>query len=151
VLAIEFLVILAVMLPVVLEVTNLGLTAIGWPSVEWRLYLDAARNDPLGGGLLVTGMLATTLIPTLVHLLAGSVALLLPWFGGRWIVALAEAGTPSLWDRGRFAVLAGAAGLLPWTALCLAAITAYHAAGLWFGPLGAGLARLALMAGGWVS
>ena len=65
VLATIFLFLLAAVLPFVLE----GLNQIfGWVVVNWREYLAKASSDPLGEGLVVTGMLVTTLIPTFLHL-----------------------------------------------------------------------------------
>ena len=145
-----FLVGLAILLPVVLQAANLGFVGLGWPVVEWRLYLDAARADPFGAGLTVTGMLATTLIPTVLHLLAAGVALGLPVIGGRRIEVLADQPSTTLLDRAGFVLLAAVPGLLSWATLCVIAIVLWHAAGLCFGPLGGHLAALAETAGGWV-
>ena len=64
----------------------------------------------------------------------------------RRIAALADAGDTSLGERGWFAVLAALSVLLPWSVLGLVAVTAYHAAELWWTPLGGGLVDLALWA-----
>lgn len=41
-----FLVVLAVLLPALLQLANCGFGAIGWPLVDWPLYLHAARTEP---------------------------------------------------------------------------------------------------------
>jgi len=76
--AILFLAGLSVVLPFFIEITNVVFAAMSGPNLEWRLMLGAAIDDPLGGGILVTGMLLTTLIPTVLHLSMALVALLVP-------------------------------------------------------------------------
>lgn len=55
---------------------------------------------------MVTGMLATTLIPTELHLLAGCVALALPVIGGGWIAKNAGESGATLLDRAIVVMLA---------------------------------------------
>ncbi len=76
--AIGFLAVLAFLLPLIVEFANVLFAAIAWPPLEWRPMLDAARVDPFGAGIMVTGMLLTTLIPTAFHLGLALGAVLLP-------------------------------------------------------------------------
>lgn len=63
----------------------------GWLDVKsgtavqtgWREYALLARDDPWGKGIMVTLMLVTTLIPTLLHIFFGFVALLIHGFKGK--------------------------------------------------------------------
>jgi hypothetical protein len=71
------LILLAMLLPNVIELANLALYSLGWPVVEWLSLLDSARDAPFTKGIFVTGMLATTLLPTVLHLCCGMWALLL--------------------------------------------------------------------------
>ncbi|MCW2307056.1 hypothetical protein [Rhodobium gokarnense] len=73
--AVFFLVLLSLFLPNTMEWVNIFYVKIGLPVVDWRTQLDAAVSAPLTEGLLVTGMLATTLIPTVIHLTVGLTAL----------------------------------------------------------------------------
>jgi hypothetical protein len=67
------LVLLAALLPLGLELVNLGLSAIRSDAepIRWTANLEAAARDPGGAGLMVIGMLVTTLVPTFIHLVAG--------------------------------------------------------------------------------
>jgi hypothetical protein len=142
-----FFAILAVSLPALLQLANRGFDALGWPLVEWSVYLDAARKDPFGAGLLVTGMLLTTLIPTILHLLAAGVALALPWIGGATIDRLADKPSPTLLDRMGFVGLIFLSVLLSWAALVVVSVTLWEAVAAFVGPLGQSLADLAYAAG----
>jgi hypothetical protein len=141
--AVIFLVMLAILLPMVLQLTNRAFDAAGWPVVEWGPYLDAARRDPFGAGLLVTGMLATTLIPTILHMLAAGGAFLLPIIGGNLIEELATKPEPTLLDRIGFAVLTVSSILLSWAMLAVLAIAIWEAVAAFGLPLGSNLADLA--------
>jgi hypothetical protein len=138
-----FLVLLAVLLPSVLQHANRAFDAAGWPVVEWGPYLDAARREPFGAGLLVTGMLATTLIPTILHMLAAGGALVLPIIGGNLIEDLATKPEPTLLDRVRLIVLTVFSVLLSWAVLAIVAIAIWEAAAAFGLPLGSNLADLA--------
>ncbi len=63
-----FLTALAILLPVVFELWNR--IAFG-AHVDWVQMANDALRDPFGVGLLVTGMLVTTFLPTLIHLSYG--------------------------------------------------------------------------------
>ena len=80
VLAAGFLALLAFVLPMVLEAARSIFGALGWGDFAWRPMLEAARDEPLGAGIMVTGMLATTLLPTALHFFIASMALLIPNF-----------------------------------------------------------------------
>jgi len=99
---------------------------------------------------MVTGMLATTLVPTALHLFAGCVALALPKIGGGWIAAKAATGENTLIDRIFIVGLVMISAAIPWSLLCLALIVGYHMLSLWFGPLGTHLLDLAELAAGWI-
>ncbi len=129
-----FLVILAVLLPAVLQLANWAFDAFGWSLVEWGLYLDAARHDPFGAGLLVTGMLATTLLPTVLHLLAAGGALVLPGIGGARIEQIAEKAKPTLLDRSAFLALIGLSVLVSWAVLVVGSVALWQAAGVFLDP-----------------
>ncbi len=73
--AVGFLVFLAVLLPFAISLANLAFSAAGLPTVNWRAHLDAAEQAPFPKGVLVIGMLMTTLIPTALHLTIGLAAL----------------------------------------------------------------------------
>ncbi len=62
---------LTLALPVALELVNLALRSGGLAPVPWRAMVETATRQPLTDGLLVTGMLATTLVPTMIHVGVG--------------------------------------------------------------------------------
>ncbi len=138
-----FLVILAVFLPVTLQLANRAFDTLGWPLVEWGLYLDAARREPFGAGLLVTGMLATTLIPTVLHLIAAGGALALPQIGGGTIRRLADKAETTLLDRVGFVGLTVLSVFLSWAVLVVVSVGLWEASEAFLGPLGVKLADLA--------
>ncbi len=138
-----FLLALAVLLPAVLQVTNRALDAVGWPLVEWGVYLDAWRREPFGAGLLVTGMLATTLVPTILHLLAAGGALTLPVIGGGRIRTLAAKPATTLFDRINFVGLIAISVFLSWAVLVVIGVAIWEATEVFSGPLGSKLADLA--------
>ena len=75
-----FLLLLSFSLPFVLGGAN---SLLQWflpaaQTIDLRVYLDAAARAPFAQGLVVTGMLFTTFLPTLLHLLALTVSLCLP-------------------------------------------------------------------------
>ncbi len=63
-----FLTALAILLPMLFEMWNrLGV----FVHINWTQMADNAYRDSLGAGVLVAGMLATTFLPTLMHLSYG--------------------------------------------------------------------------------
>lgn len=54
-----------------LEAFNLVVAYFGWPEFDWRSQISLARAYPFTLGLFVTGMLLTTLLPTIIHLTLG--------------------------------------------------------------------------------
>ncbi|MEM7428536.1 MAG: hypothetical protein AAF441_20790 [Pseudomonadota bacterium] len=70
VIAFGCLVLLVVALPNVLEMSNLIFAWLGWPAITWIAQLEQALAYPFTRGLMVTGMLCTTLLPTFIHLVA---------------------------------------------------------------------------------
>lgn len=54
--------------------------------IAWQPFLQAARDDPFGGGLPVTVMLFSTLIPTFAHLLVAAVAILVRPLPGQHMI-----------------------------------------------------------------
>ncbi|MEM1212663.1 MAG: hypothetical protein AAGI68_10240 [Planctomycetota bacterium] len=73
---------LAVALPAAVELLN-ALLGAAESSTDVRLYLDAAREAPLGAGLAVTAMLVTTLLPTAGHFVLAIGAFVLQPLPGR--------------------------------------------------------------------
>jgi hypothetical protein len=69
--AIACLVGLVALTAMVLEAANLLFAWRGMAQFDWKSQIDLARSDPVGQGILVTGMLATTLVPTVIHLTLG--------------------------------------------------------------------------------
>ncbi len=153
-LAAAFLVLLAVLLPVVLQATNHGIEALGnligmsSPPIDWVGMVTTAQKDPFGAGLMVTGMLATTLVPTAVHLVAALVALAFPRLGGRTFGVIARQRVPSKGGRFGFAMLYGVTVFGSFTALALAGMVLWSlGAAVWQANHLAGLADLAYWAG----
>ncbi len=142
-----FLVLLAILLPAVLQLANHAFGLIGWAVVEWGLYLEAARHKPFGAGWLVTGMLVTTLLPTVVHLLAAGGALALPAIGGGRIETLAAKSKTTLLDRFGFLGLIGISVFFSWAAMMVIAIVFWQGAEHFTGPLVNKLADLAVSTG----
>lgn len=54
-----------------LEAFNLFAASFGWPEFDWRSQISLARAYPFTLGLFVTGMLVSTLLPTIIHLTLG--------------------------------------------------------------------------------
>lgn len=79
VLAIVFMLCITISIPAILQSVNIVLAytnidvVIGWP-----VLLEQARQAPFTAGLAVTGMLFTTLIPTLLHLVVCIMAYICP-------------------------------------------------------------------------
>ncbi|MEP3047606.1 MAG: hypothetical protein ABJL55_11730 [Roseibium sp.] len=68
------LVLLAMLLPNVIEAFNLLMRLINGPGIGWENYLSDAMHDPYGEGLFIWLMLLTTLLPTFVHMTLGLAA-----------------------------------------------------------------------------
>lgn len=78
-LAVIFMLSIATLIPISLQATNLILAFFEFELIlSWKLLLDQTRQEPFTQGLLVTGMLFTTLIPTFLHLILCVLALLCP-------------------------------------------------------------------------
>ncbi|MEM9206151.1 MAG: hypothetical protein AAGA88_07465 [Pseudomonadota bacterium] len=70
--AIVCLIALAVVLPNAFQISGVILSLSVDPQpFEWHALVEAATHAPFSEGLLVTGMLFTTLIPTIIHLVYG--------------------------------------------------------------------------------
>lgn len=59
-----------------LETASLAIEYLGLPPLRWQDMMVQAINAPFPSGLLMIGMLLTTLAPTLLHLVAGLAAIL---------------------------------------------------------------------------
>ena len=147
-----FLIALAVALPILFQFVNLAFAGFDLPPVEWWLYLAAARRDPLGEGFMVTAMLLTTLLPTAMHFLAMTFALLLPaptlWGRvGAWLYDRLTKPAPSLLER--LAVASWLLGivLVSWSILVLAGLALEAVIWSWVSPFGTCLADAAQRAG----
>jgi hypothetical protein len=74
--------VLALLLPNVVEGTNWLFGWLEWPTIAWLPLLNQALEAPFTQGVFVTGMLLTTLVPTLLHVAAGLFRLFVVWSGG---------------------------------------------------------------------
>lgn len=54
-----------------LEAANVYSAWRGIAEIDWKTQIELARSYPFSKGILVTGMLATTLVPTAIHLTLG--------------------------------------------------------------------------------
>jgi hypothetical protein len=80
--AIVFVVALAALLPIGLELVDLFLSVFGRESFDWRIAAAQAVRSPWDEGLFVTGMLLTPLVPTLAALTIGFGSLAAPFVPG---------------------------------------------------------------------
>ena len=62
---------LAALAAFTLEAFNLFAATLEWPAFDWRSQISLARAYPFSAGLFVTGMLVTTLLPTIIHTTLG--------------------------------------------------------------------------------
>ncbi|MEW4461872.1 hypothetical protein AB1K42_27575 [Roseibium algicola] len=69
--AIACLVGLVALIALLLEASNLLIALFDIPEFDWKSQIDLAQAAPFNEGIFVTGMLATTLIPTVIHLTLG--------------------------------------------------------------------------------
>jgi hypothetical protein len=106
--ALLFMLLLCVCIPAVIMGLNGLYSLFSSASIDWTAYAVAARTDPWGKGIMVTLMLITTLIPTLLHIALGVVALLLNMLGGKGIAEFIKKAEA----RNNDALLAGAAARL---------------------------------------
>ncbi len=74
-----FLVSLAALIPIEVQAANRAFSAAGWPVIEWQGNLAAVKTAPFTRGIVLWGMLLTTLVPTALHLLVATTALVLKW------------------------------------------------------------------------
>lgn len=147
---------LAIVLPNTIETTNRLLAAAGVPAIDWRARLQQAVEAPLSQGLFVTGMLFTTLVPTLLHVAAGLFGVFAVWsLAAREAARLIPADpagsmSPRAQQRAAWLLVRRRLWLIPAALSCipLVAVLAYALTFL-TGPLGRFLADLALWSIGW--
>lgn len=77
-----FVAMLAVLLPIGLELADLLLSVFGRDSFDWRAAATQAMRSPWDEGLFVTGMLLTPLVPTIATFTIGLAALAAPYTPG---------------------------------------------------------------------
>lgn len=75
-------VVLAALLPNVLECLNLAFSLVTLPTFNWRALVQKAVNAPWTDGLFVTGMLMTAIVPASAHLIVGLTGVLARWTPG---------------------------------------------------------------------
>lgn len=85
--SIVFVIGLAVLLPMGLELSDLLLSVFGRQSFDWRDAADQALKAPWTEGLFVTGMLLTPLIPSIAALTVGFASFGVPYTPGARAVA----------------------------------------------------------------
>ena len=148
--ALVLLLAVALALPVVLQLFNALSASYGMPPLEWWRYLAEARAEPFGRGIFVTAMLLTTLLPTMAHLLAVAMCLLLPApslyrSGGRatrFMAALMHP-RPSLLTRSLVCLWILFVALASWLLLLISGIVFEAALWAWHAPIGTCLADAA--------
>ncbi|MEJ2117016.1 MAG: hypothetical protein P8Y36_03575 [Alphaproteobacteria bacterium] len=84
VLALMFVVALAILLPIGLEMVELMLSIFGHDTFNWRTVAAQAVQDPWNEGLFVTGMLLTPLVPSIANMTLGLAALTAPFSPGAY-------------------------------------------------------------------
>jgi hypothetical protein len=62
-----------------ISATNFIITKFGLPEFDWLLRLKFAAYDPWGAGILLSGMLATTLLPVFVHTVVSLSGIFFSW------------------------------------------------------------------------
>lgn len=147
---------LALAVPNAIELSNRLFARLALPEVSWLTLLDQAVEAPFSSGFFVTGMLLTTLLPTLMHVVAGLFGVFAVWtLGGREMVALIPAdGTesmpPSDQQRVAWFMIRRRLWLVPAILACLP-LVAVLAYGVTFftGPIGLFLADIALCGSSW--
>jgi hypothetical protein len=147
---------LAIILSNTVEITNRLSATLDWPTIAWRNLLHQAVDAPFSQGLFVTGMLLTTLVPTLLHIIAGLFGVFAVWtFGAREVATLipddpAADMLPSAQQRVAWLLIRRRLWLIPATLCCLP-LVAFLAAilSIFTGPIGLFLADLALCGTSW--
>lgn len=119
---------LAVMLLIPSLIATINTEIFGHNPVAVRPLIDAARNEPFGAGLAATLMWFTTLVPTLFHLIAGTVAIIVwPTPGRYWVINTLSKDSPDALER---------AGITAWMVLAVGLATLLSVSfciGLWMG------------------
>ncbi len=80
--SVVFVALLAVLLPIGLELADLLLSVFGRESFDWRAAAAQAVEAPWHEGLFITGMLLTPLVPTIATYTIGLAALAAPYTPG---------------------------------------------------------------------
>jgi hypothetical protein len=75
-------VVLAALLPNVLEGLNHAFSFVKLPAFNWQALVQKAVNAPWTDGLFVTGMLMTAIVPASAHLVVGLTGVLARWTPG---------------------------------------------------------------------
>ena len=102
--AILFVVLLAILLPIGLELVDTLLSVFGRDSFDWRNAAAQAVESPWDEGLFVIGMLLTPLIPTVAALTVGAASLVMPLTPGAGTAVESipeDEGTPLNTERTR--------------------------------------------------
>jgi hypothetical protein len=76
--AVLFVVLLAAMIPIGLELADLLLSVFGRETFDWRTLAARTARSPWDEGLFVTGMLLTPLVPWAAHVTLGLASVLAP-------------------------------------------------------------------------
>jgi hypothetical protein len=82
-----FFLVLSVILPNSIELVNILLQASGGAPFEWRSFASRAATAPWTEGLIVTGILLTSLVPTFTQLVVGLAGVLARFTPGSEIAA----------------------------------------------------------------
>lgn len=80
--ALFFVVALAALIPLGLELADRVLLLFGRETFDWRALAERTVRSPWDEGLFVTGMLLTPLVPSIANLTLGLVAMLVPLLPG---------------------------------------------------------------------
>lgn len=89
--ALGFMLALVLVLPLGIEFMN---SLVDGAELDWRAMAVDAAADPWGQGLMVTGMVLTTLLPTFLHVVTGLFAVGIHGAAGRWLADQLE-GDPA--------------------------------------------------------
>jgi hypothetical protein len=147
---------LAIVLPNTIEIANSLFIILDWPMIAWRPLLDQAVAAPFSSGVFVTGMLLTTLVPTLLHVAAGLFGVFAVWsLAAREAVRLIPADPagdmrPSAQQRTAWLLVRRRLWLIPAALSCIPLVAALTYGLTFFtGPIGLFLADLAIWSTGW--
>ena len=75
--AFGFFLLLAIVIPNAIEAFNFLISAFNAKRINWLPFLEEAQENPWTSGIMVTGMLLTTLLTTIIHLGHSAAALFL--------------------------------------------------------------------------